>query len=91
MLYPYLAKIFEQEIIIINKLRSFLDHASGEAESGTGRSIHAAREAEYAASAKKHGEAAAAAAAENEMIEKMTDEEFMKYYFNKKKKNKKLK
>ena len=58
LLYPYLAKIFEPEIVIINKLRSFLDHAAGEAEAGAGESIAAAEEAEATVEAKKSREAA---------------------------------
>ena len=61
----YIAKIFEQDIVIINKLRSYLDHASGKSEAGAGETIAAAEEAEAATEAKK--------------IDEMTDEEFEEY------------
>ena len=51
--------------------------------------IHAAEEAEYATSAKKHGEEAAELGKEARKIRAMTPEEFMEYYYNNKKKNKK--
>ena len=86
LLYPYLAKIFEPEIVIINKLRSFLKNVSEAAKVTAVRNTAAAREAEaakeaaeYAKKEKKYREEAAALAAENEMIDKMTDEEFEEY------------